>query len=76
MCGSDPEGFEDHYENALNELLTKKQKGLPITAAKRPQASNLADLMDALRQSLKPGTASKATKARSKKTSTKKRKAS
>ena len=33
----DPERFEDHYENALNELLAKKQKGLPITAAKRPR---------------------------------------
>jgi DNA end-binding protein Ku len=52
----DPERFEDHYEKALNELLAKKQKGLPITAAKRPQASNVVDLMDALRQSLKPGT--------------------
>jgi DNA end-binding protein Ku len=72
----DPESFEDHYEKALNELLAKKQKGLPIAAAKRPQASNVVDLMDALRQSLKPGSA-KAPKAPAKKAPTpKKRKAS
>ena len=73
----DPERFEDHYEKALNELLGKKQKGLPITAAKRPQASNVVDLMDALRQSLKPGTTPKEPKAAAKKAATpKKRKAS
>jgi DNA end-binding protein Ku len=55
----DPERFEDHYENALTELLAKKQKGLPITAPKRPEGSNVVDLMDALRQSLKPGSAPK-----------------
>jgi DNA end-binding protein Ku len=31
----DPERFEDHYEKALNELLAKKQKGLPIPAPSR-----------------------------------------
>ena len=73
----DPERFEDHYEKALNELLAKKQKGLPITAAKRPQASNVVDLMDALRQSLKPGAAeATAKKSPSKKPPAKKRKAS
>jgi DNA end-binding protein Ku len=70
----DPEKFEDHYEKALNELLTKKQKGQPIAAAKRPQGSNVVDLMDALRQSLKPD--SKASKAPAKKSPAKKRKAS
>jgi DNA end-binding protein Ku len=29
----EPGKFEDHYEAALSELLAKKQKGLPITAA-------------------------------------------
>jgi len=72
----DPERFEDHYEDALNELLAKKQKGQQITAAKRPQTSNVVDLMDALRQSLRPGASSKASKTPAKKTSAKKRKAS
>jgi DNA end-binding protein Ku len=37
----DPEKFEDHYEKALNELLTKKQKSQPIAAspAKKRKAS-------------------------------------
>jgi DNA end-binding protein Ku len=65
----DPERFEDNYENALNELLAQKQKGLSITAPKRPQASNVVDLMDALRQSLKPGSAPVAAKAPVKKKS-------
>jgi DNA end-binding protein Ku len=70
----DPEKFEDHYEKTLNELLTKKQKGLSITAAKRPQASNVVGQMDALRQSLKSEPASRTKKAPAKKAS-KKRKA-
>jgi DNA end-binding protein Ku len=68
----DPKRFEDHYENALNELLAKKQKGEPITAPKRPEGSNVVDLMEALRQSLKPGSSPKAAKAPGKKTSVKK----
>ena len=50
----EPTAFEDHYEKALNELLAKKQKGLPITAARKDRKpSNVVDLMDALRASLK-----------------------
>jgi DNA end-binding protein Ku len=49
----DPEKFEDHYEAALQELLSKKQKGLPIAAAKKSQPDNVVNLMDALRESLK-----------------------
>ena len=48
----EPAKFEDHYETALAELLAKKQKGLPITAMKKPAAGNVVNLMDALRQSL------------------------
>jgi DNA end-binding protein Ku len=49
----EPEKFEDHYETALAALLAKKQKGLPIAAAKRPVPGNVVNLMDALRASLK-----------------------
>src|SRR6266576_1423473 len=49
----EPEKFEDHYEAALTELLAKKQKGLPIAAAKKPTPGNVVNLMDALRASLK-----------------------
>src|SRR5947199_4187026 len=37
----DPEKFEDHYEAALQELLNKKQKGLPIEKAARQPAGNV-----------------------------------
>ena len=50
----EPERFEDHYEAALAELLAKKQKGQPIAAAKKAAPSNVVNLMDALRASLKP----------------------
>jgi DNA end-binding protein Ku len=54
----EPDKFEDHYEAALTELLAKKQKGLPIAAAKKPAPDNIVNLMDALRASLKsPGKA-------------------
>jgi DNA end-binding protein Ku len=48
----EPGKFEDHCEAALSELLEKKQKGLPITAAKKPAPDNVVNLMDALRASI------------------------
>ena len=66
----EPERFEDHYEAALAELLAKKQKGQPIAAAKKAAPSNVVNLMDALRASLKSG--EKTTAARSEKTPAKK----
>ena len=51
----EPAKFEDHYEAALQELLEKKQKGQPITAAKKAPSSNVYNLMDALRASIKGG---------------------
>ena len=50
-----PEKFEDEYEEALKELLRKKQKGEKIERPKEPAKSNVINLMDALRQSLKEG---------------------
>src|SRR5712672_4207070 len=47
----EPAKFEDHYEAALQELLEKKQKGQPITAAKKTAPNNVFNLMDALRAS-------------------------
>jgi DNA end-binding protein Ku len=76
----DPSKFEDHYEAALQELLSKKQKGLPIAPAQKRAPDNVINLMDALRESLKTsgkGAASAATKASkaSKKSTKAKRKA-
>jgi DNA end-binding protein Ku len=48
-----PEKFEDQYEDALKELLRKKQKGEKIERPKEPERSNVVNLMDALRASVK-----------------------
>jgi DNA end-binding protein Ku len=49
----EPEKFEDRYEDALKELLKKKQKGEKIERPKEQAPSNVINLMDALRQSVK-----------------------
>ncbi len=49
----EPEKFKDHYEEALKELIRKKQKGEKIERPKEPARSNVINLMDALRQSVK-----------------------
>jgi DNA end-binding protein Ku len=48
----EPEKFEDHYETALIDLINKKRAGKPITPKERPAASNVVDLMEALRRSV------------------------
>src|ERR1044071_4318751 len=48
----EPGKFEDHYETALQDLLSKKQKGVPLPAAKKPVPGNVVNLMDALRASI------------------------
>jgi DNA end-binding protein Ku len=46
----DPKKFEDHYEDALKVLLSKKKKGEKIQPPKEAAASNVVDLMEALRE--------------------------
>src|SRR5262250_987034 len=48
----DPEKFEDHYEDALKELLKKKQAGEKIEAPKERAPAKVINLMDALRRSV------------------------
>ena len=64
-----PEKFEDHYENALKELLRKKQKGEKVERPREAAPTNVVNLMEALRQSAKAegGKQSSATRAQSKK---------
>ena len=48
-----PSQFVDHYEEAVVEMLKKKQAGMPVSrehAAPRPE--NIVNLMDALRRSI------------------------
>jgi DNA end-binding protein Ku len=78
-----PEKFEDHYEEALKELLAKKRAGQKITPVKEHRPTNVVNLMDALRKSVEAGggevarTPKRAASARktTKKTATKHRKA-
>jgi DNA end-binding protein Ku len=50
----EPDRFEDRYENALIELTKSKQAGRPMKAAPAPsRPSNVVNLMEALRRSLK-----------------------
>ena len=70
-----PEKFEDHYEDALKELLRKKDKGEKIEAPSRPRSDNVVNLMDALRRSLEGdrGTRSRRGRARHGRSTAKKR---
>jgi DNA end-binding protein Ku len=55
-----PEEFEDQYDDALKELLRKKQKGEKIERPKEPARTNVVNLMAALRQSIAEEKKSKA----------------
>src|SRR4051795_11143830 len=47
-----PDQFEDQYEDALKELLKKKQAGEKIEAPKERAPAKVINLMDALRRSV------------------------
>jgi DNA end-binding protein Ku len=49
----EPDRFKDRYEDALRELIHRKQKGEKIVTAEPVAESNVIDLMDALKKSLK-----------------------
>src|SRR5215831_10037289 len=50
----DPSQFNDRYEEAVLELIRKKQSNIPVENDKEePAAPNVINLMDALRQSLR-----------------------
>lgn len=48
----EPWTFEDHYENALKDLIRKKQSGKPIEHAERRESAKVINLMEALRKSV------------------------
>jgi DNA end-binding protein Ku len=53
-----PEKFQDHYQNALRELVQDKLKGRKIIAPQedaRPKGANVVDLMEALKRSVGAG---------------------
>jgi DNA end-binding protein Ku len=63
----DPEKFEDHYEEALTELINQKRSGKTIAAKPRPKGENVVDLMDALKKSIASAGASSQPAAKAKK---------
>ena len=48
----EPQKFEDQYEDALKELIRKKQSGQPIERPERREPAKVINLMDALRRSV------------------------
>jgi DNA end-binding protein Ku len=48
----EPEEFRDRYEDALKDLIARKQKGQKPVEAHEPEDTNVIDLMEALRASL------------------------
>jgi len=51
----DPDKFDDRYEDALRDLIRRKQKGQKVIQVEKPEPSNVINLMDALQASLKGG---------------------
>ena len=49
----DPDKFEDRYEDALVKLIKAKQAGKPVPKAPETKPSNVINLMDALKRSVK-----------------------
>jgi DNA end-binding protein Ku len=49
----EPEDFKDRYEEALRELIRRKEKGEKLVTAEPVEESNVIDLMEALQKSLK-----------------------
>ena len=50
----DPDKFEDRYEDALSELIKAKRAGKAAAEPRRrPKPTNVINLMDALRRSVK-----------------------
>jgi DNA end-binding protein Ku len=49
----DPSQFKDRYDDALRDLIKAKRAGKEIPEPETPQPSNVINLMDALRRSLK-----------------------
>ena len=44
----EPKKFEDHYEDALKELLRKKHRGERIERPKEPARTNVVNLIEAV----------------------------
>jgi len=70
-----PEKFEDRYEEALKDILKKKAQGKKIEKVEHEQSSNVIDLMDALRKSVKGQTSTERRKPARSRSTARRRKA-
>lgn len=74
----DPDRFEDRYETALKKLIAAKKAGKEPPEPPAPRESNVINLMDALRKSVKaetePGSSPKRSRASARKRAPAKRK--
>lgn len=52
-AGFDPSEFNDRYDDALREMIKAKTKGKKLVSAPEPDDTNVIDLMEALKKSLK-----------------------
>jgi DNA end-binding protein Ku len=59
-----PSKFDDRYEDALKDLLRKKQEGKPIERPERREPAKVINLMDALRRSVEASGAGRSAKAK------------
>src|SRR5438132_12593266 len=48
----EPARFEDHYEEALTELINAKRQGKTLGPKPRPRGENVVDLMDDVKKSI------------------------
>lgn len=48
----EPKDFNDRYEDALRDVIKRKQKGQPVDVEEAPKDTKVIDLMDALKRSL------------------------
>jgi DNA end-binding protein Ku len=62
----EPQKFQDRYENALRDLIRRKQKGEKLVTAEPVEEDNVIDLMEALKKSLKAKSAARAVRRGSK----------
>jgi DNA end-binding protein Ku len=49
----EPAHFKDRYETALRDLIKRKERGEKVVTAEPPAETNVIDLMEALKKSLK-----------------------
>ncbi|HTQ15082.1 MAG TPA: Ku protein [Rhizomicrobium sp.] len=49
----EPEDFEDRYKKALRDLIRRKERGRKPVTVEPPQDTNVVDLMEALKHSLR-----------------------